>query len=131
MNGIGRAKRILVVDDDHDILDLMTIILTQEGFEVEVLDNGYTIIDYVIGNVPDLIILDLNLGNLDGRDICDDLKSNVDTQHIPIVIFSATYDRLYPNTKKCDADAFLSKPFELQQLKDEINGQLTKSALNQ
>lgn len=110
-------KKILVVDDDPDILDSLKLVLEQEGYEVETNEKG----EYAeklhnkTTQLPALIILDVLLSGKDGRKICRMLKDKPDTKHIPIIIISA-----HPDVEKSSliigADAFLAKPFDLTEL---------------
>lgn len=112
-----QAKKILVVDDDPDILDALQILLEFAGYDVKTTEKG----DYAEnlhdtnGGLPDLIILDVLLSGKDGRLICQKLKSQQDTKHIPIVMISA-----HPNAKQSvaavGADDFMAKPFDIDEL---------------
>lgn len=107
-------KKILVVDDDLAILDVLTIMLEDEGYEVEVSHDGKTE-ESVEKFAPDLILLDIWMSGVDGRIICKALKSKKTTKHIPVIMVSAN-----KNVKKISqdagADGFLSKPFEMKEL---------------
>lgn len=109
-------KKILVVDDDEAILDVVTIVLSDEGYSVTTLTTGETL--YKLTNpLPDLIILDILLSGEDGRDICRHLKSNDATQHIPIILFSAhSHGDIYTQLPHHKYDYFLSKPFDVDDL---------------
>lgn len=108
-------KKILVVDDNTDILAVMKLFLKNKGFNVVTESNGRETYNVVNNYKPDLIILDVFLGNSDGRKICNDLKMQEETKNIPIIIFSANAkpDEVM---KSCSADNFLAKPFELTHL---------------
>ena len=111
------AKKILVVDDDPDILDALRFMLEDAGYEVKTSEKG----EYVEnlcdtnGGLPDVIILDVLLSGKDGRLICQKLKSQEDTRHIPIIMISA-----HPNAKQSvsavGADDFMAKPFDMDDL---------------
>src|SRR5215471_10059324 len=112
-----QAKRILVVDDDPDILDALQILLEFAGYDVKTTEKG----EYAEnlrdtnGGLPDLIILDVLLSGKDGRLICQKLKSQHDTKHIPIIMISA-----HPNARQSisavGADDFVAKPFDMDEL---------------
>ena len=113
----NRAKKILVVDDDPDILDALQITLEDAGYEVTTTEKG----DYAEnlrdtnGGLPDVIILDVLLSGKDGRIICQKLKSQEDTRHIPIIMISA-HPGAKQSVKAVGADDFLAKPFEIDDL---------------
>ena len=82
-------KRILVVEDDRDINELIRYNLEREGFEVLSLYDGGQVVDIVSTRKPDLILLDLMLPECDGLDICRQLKSEHSTKNIPIIMITA------------------------------------------
>jgi DNA-binding response OmpR family regulator len=112
-----RAKKILVVDDDADILDALRLVLEDAGYEVTTTEKG----EYAEnlrdtnGGLPDVLLLDVLLSGKDGRLICQKLKSQEETRHIPIIMMSAR-----PNAKQSakaiGADNFLAKPFDIVEL---------------
>lgn len=108
-------KKILVVDDNSDILAVMKLYLNNKGFNVVTESNGSEAHNVVNAFKPDLIILDVFLGNSDGRKICNELKMQEETKNTPIIIFSANAK---PDDvmKACSANEFLPKPFELSNL---------------
>jgi DNA-binding response OmpR family regulator len=102
--------KILVVDDDVDLLNIMQLMLIRSGYEVRSLNNGKAVIAILKQDCPDLVILDINLGDADGRQICKDVKSMECFQFLPILLYSAE-DRLKIDIADCHADAFVNKPF--------------------
>jgi DNA-binding response OmpR family regulator len=108
------GKRILVIDDNKDILEIITITLKCEGFEVISSDNA-DIFSELESIKPDLILLDNWIGNIRGSDLCKTLKDNKAFSHIPVILLSAVHD-LEMLANECQADAYLEKPFELIEL---------------
>ena len=110
----AQQTRILVVDDDPDILDAIRFLLEDEGYTVTTTEKGEYAENLHDGNggLPDLIILDVLLSGKDGRTICRTLKSRPDTQHIPIIMISA-----HPDAEMAaydvGADQFVAKPFDM------------------
>jgi len=115
--------KILVIDDDVDLLFLGSSLLRQKGFDVFSLAKGENIFSCVEFFKPDLILLDVKLGNEDGRNICRQLKENPETRSIRIILYSA-----FPGTSveysKYGADDFLVKPYKLDHLITRIHRQL-------
>jgi DNA-binding response OmpR family regulator len=108
------AKKILVVDDDESITEVIQIVLEGEGYEVEIsLDGG--VIPNFPGRLPDLILLDILLQRKDGRKICRQLKSDQKTMPIPVIVLSAHSDGSKA-AAECGADGFLEKPFDVDVL---------------
>lgn len=109
-----KKKKILIVDDDVAILDVIKMILEEEGYEIRTSQNG-SIFPIVNKLHPDLILLDMLLSGEDGRDVAKKLKSEKKTKYIPIVMISA-----HPSAEKgslqAGADKFIAKPFEIEEL---------------
>ena len=112
-----QVKKILVVDDDPDILDALQFMLEDAGYEVKTTEKGEYAENLHDTNsgLPDVIILDVLLSGKDGRLICQKLKSQQETKRIPIIMISA-----HPNAKQSvtavGADDFVAKPFDMDEL---------------
>jgi DNA-binding response OmpR family regulator len=119
-------KKILVVDDDPDILDAIKLTLEFNGYSVHIYENGDNLEERFIkdGFFPDLIILDVLLSGTNGKTICRDLKSDKKTKHIPILMISAHPD-LSQSLDSIHASSFLAKPFELKDLLTKIDENLS------
>ena len=113
-------KRVLVVDDNLDILHLVQIILKSHGFEVLVSPKGQDVIAKTECFSPQVILLDVFLSGYDGRDICRELKGNPKTKDIPVIMFSA-HTKREDIIRECDADDFIAKPFEVNELVAKVN----------
>ncbi len=113
------TKKILVVDDEPDILEALQEILEEEGYAVMTTEKGDYVEKLHNGGLPDLILLDVFLSGKDGRSIAKQLKSQEETKHIPIIMFSA-----HPNAEKTAREAgandFVAKPFEIDQLLEKV-----------
>jgi DNA-binding response OmpR family regulator len=120
MNSLVAAKKILVVDDDKDIREIIMYILESEGFNVSGLDNGSAVLHTVHELRPDMVLLDVQLGDMDGRDICRELKHQPTTQEIPIIMISASHGWDSLSEKECEPDDFLPKPFDVHQLLNHV-----------
>ncbi len=108
-------KKVLLVDDDPDVLFVTEILLTRNGFLVESLPDLSKVKQKIHQFEPGLLILDINLQDGDGRSICREIKSNQDTKDLPVLLFSAGYNYQH-DLIECMADGFIEKPFEPQQL---------------
>jgi len=105
-------KKILVVEDDRDISELITYNLEREGYEVSCLYDGAQAVDFVTRRKPELIILDLMLPEVDGIEICRTLKSDAATKHIPIVMLTAKSEEADVVVGlQMGADDYIPKPF--------------------
>jgi len=115
-------KKILVVDDDADILNAVGIMLTQYNFIVKTTSKWQTISKTIKAFIPDLILLDIDLRGADGGDLCLKLKKSKVTQHLPVILFSGLMPEDY--LKTCHAQGFLNKPFETSELLEIIQHNL-------
>jgi DNA-binding response OmpR family regulator len=109
------TKKILVIDDDEGIVDALEVFLVTSGFEVKTTRKGEEAQSLITEYKPDLILLDVLMSGIDGRNICKTIKADRGFRSIPIVMISA-----HPSAAKTifesGADAFLAKPFETQEL---------------
>ena len=119
-------KKILVVDDDVDILTVVQLVLDTNGFDVEAISNWKLIYSRIDTFKPDLILLDVSLGNQDGRNLCKQIKSSEEIKNIPIILFSANHN-VQKSINECGANSFIAKPFDLKNLIEGINNQLTET----
>ena len=116
---------ILVVDDENDILEMTSIMLTSAGYDVMTASDGEAALDIVQDNPIDLIVLDAVMPGMHGLDVCRTLKRNPKTRVIPVIIFSALgtgVDMMLDGRDK--ADAYISKPFTRKVLLEKIGQEL-------
>jgi putative two-component system response regulator len=117
--------RILVVDDDSLILDVLTRFLTREGYSVTTAQNGIEALEKVRIDQPDLILLDVTMPEMDGFTTCRRLKDDERTALIPITMLTGLDDREHRTRGiEAGADDFLTKPFEHSILRARIRSQL-------
>jgi DNA-binding response OmpR family regulator len=115
---MGR-KRILIVEDDAFIVDALSMLLEDQGFEVTSSADG-EIFKYPFPEHPNLILLDIRLSGTDRRDICKWLKEHPDMKHIPVILISGNRD-IHNIHKECGANDYIVKPFELEELLSKVN----------
>jgi CheY-like chemotaxis protein len=108
------AKRILIAEDDPDILFILEIVLSEAGYAVELMAEGSSILQRK-KQLPDLFILDKEMPLVDGLTISKHLKSQEETKHIPIIMISA-YHKAHKKAKAVGVEAFIDKPFEIHDL---------------
>lgn len=110
------SKKILIIEDDEDIVDIMSVILKEEGYKVNILTHG-DVIDDIKADIPDLILCDIWLPKRKGTEICKILKADPDTAHIPFIVISTAMN-LPQIARKCGADGYIEKPFQIRELVD-------------
>jgi DNA-binding response OmpR family regulator len=106
------SNKILVVDDDPDILAFTRALLELEGYNVATTEKGEDLEYLDDNNSPQLIVLDMLLSGIDGRTIARRLKSQEETRKIPILMISAL-PSAESEAKLCGVDDFLAKPFDM------------------
>ncbi|OCX53076.1 hypothetical protein BEL04_01805 [Mucilaginibacter sp. PPCGB 2223] len=114
------SKRLLIIDNDAEVLNVMQEALVYEGFEVKILGNTYNIFDVIAGYKPNLIMIDYILDGVNGGETCHEIKVHPETAHIPVVIVSA-YSKVILSLGSYRSDAFLAKPFGLDEMVKLVN----------
>lgn len=108
------ACKILVCDDDHDILEVTSMLLEFEGFQVLTQIDSNKLIDQALTEKPDIMLIDIWMP-LPGNIITENIRQIPDLAHIPIILFSAEIDG-QNIAEKSGADRFIEKPFEIDSL---------------
>jgi DNA-binding response OmpR family regulator len=108
-------KKVLVAEDDKAIIDVLRIILENEGYEVFTADQGVTIHSTIKEHNPDMVLLDIWLYGEDGGEIARSIKTKHETKDIPVILMSAN-NETEKITKESGADDFLLKPFNIDEL---------------
>ena len=116
------VKKILVVDDEPDLLKVLLIRLKKAGYEVFGGTNGQEALDLARQHTPDLIILDVYLPIMNGDDAAKILKKDEQLKHIPILLISATTKQMAEKAQESGANDYLAKPFEPEELFKKIEG---------
>ncbi|RZK10984.1 MAG: response regulator transcription factor [Flavobacterium sp.] len=113
-------KNILVIEDNHAILDVITLILQSEAYKVTGFNKSADMMAHIEETTPDLIILDIMLPDGDGRELLKELRSDVKTESIPVLMISARYTEQNIEHGEFKPDGFLAKPFDIDDLLDRI-----------
>lgn len=114
------TKKILVVDDDEGIIDAISLILESEGYTIQTILKAEETLNRAITFKPDLILLDILMSGIDGRDVCRLLKQETTTKNIPVIMVSA-HPNAAQSALQAGANDFLPKPFEVDDLLQKIN----------
>ncbi len=124
------SKRIIVVDDDKEVREIVTFVLSLHGYEVVSAAGGQQLQMHLTSLVPDLIILDVMMPGEDGFQICRGLRSGEETRNIPIVIITAHVEEIYEKISEDLGVAYhMIKPFHPLELAEKVDTLLRKDAL--
>lgn len=121
---ISVPKKIMIADDDTGIIDAVVMMLEFEGYTVSSTVNGASVLE-LKNNYPDLLLLDVQMPGLDGREICRKLKQKEDTRNIPVILVSASTN-LQKSAQDAGADDYLEKPFNMHDLLEKVALQLNR-----
>ena len=119
-------SKILILDDDLDLLTVIKNLLHKRGFEVFAFSDWQKALDAVRSFKPNLILLDVFLAGMDGLDVCKKLKASYFTRNIPVIMVSSYTNIAETAIYECGADDFLAKPFEVNDLVKKIRQVLSK-----
>jgi DNA-binding response OmpR family regulator len=118
------CQKILILDDDTNLLETLSILLMDNGYEVKGLSSGEKVIEAINEFNPGLVLMDVMLADLDGLRVCREIKQQEGMQNLPVILISGHYDlekALYHDGAPND---FLAKPFDLDLLLEKIKKQL-------
>ncbi len=118
--------KILIVDDDINICELLRLYLEKEGFEADVVTNGLHAIDAFNSTAPDLVLLDIMLPGLDGWQICREIRKTAQTPIIMLTAKGETFDKVLG--LELGADDYITKPFETKEVMARIKAVLRRTA---
>jgi DNA-binding response OmpR family regulator len=128
----NHVPEIVVIDDDHELLKLIALLLRRIGAQSRTFFDGREALNYLQRAVPDLVILDLMLPEIDGFEILGQLRSQSRFDHVPIIILSAKAD---PNNIRKGlengADSYVTKPYIANTLIDRVRLLLSTGRQNQ
>lgn len=123
INAISHMKKkILIVDDEPEIVEILRRFLERKGYGVSVAMDGEVALERTRLDLPDLVILDLNLPKLSGEEVCKEIRAGESTKKIPIVMLTgknSDVDKVIGRV--IGADRYLTKPFEIDNLLKVIN----------
>jgi CheY-like chemotaxis protein/MinD-like ATPase involved in chromosome partitioning or flagellar assembly len=122
------AEKLLIVDDEADTLRLVSLMLERQGYEVTTAEDGVTALECVKNEIPDLILLDVMMPDLDGFEVARQLRSKKETEDVPIIMFTAktqVEDKI--TGLESGADVYLTKPTQPRELFAQVKAVLARS----
>lgn len=120
--------RILVVEDDLDISKMLRIYFDSQGYEVLVANRGNEALDICRVKVPNVVVLDIQLPDVDGYEVCRNLRGNTRTSYVPIIFLTQKDERSDKIAGlELGADDYVTKPFDIEELKLRVEGAIRRS----
>ena len=113
-------KRILIIDDDQAVLEVLEEVLDYSGFVVKASLYTHDIFKDIEAYQPDLVLIDYLLSGINGGELCHQIKTKAETKNLPVVLISA-YPRVLMSLGSYGCDTFIAKPFDIAELVDNIN----------
>jgi two-component system, OmpR family, response regulator VicR len=124
-------NRIIYIEDDPDMIDLVSLILNRRGFSVKGASGGVKGLEMVLTEIPDLVLLDLMMPDLDGWDVYQQMKAQAKTRNIPVIVITAkaqAIDRVL-GLRIAKVDDYICKPFSPNELIASIDRIVAKNQL--
>lgn len=118
------AKKILLVDDEPDILKVVMFRLKKTGHEIICAEDGLKAWDLINEQKPDLVFLDHLLPGMSGGEVCAKVKNDAELRAIPVILLSACADVVMKKAEEFGADGYLIKPFDSQKLLAQVDAYL-------
>ena len=124
---MGKA-RLLIVEDDFDISNMLKIYFTGQNYEVDIAPRGMVALEKTRQNMPHLIVLDIMLPDIDGFEVCKNLRTNTRTSHVPIIFLTQKDERSDKlQGLELGADDYITKPFDIEELKLRVQRAITRA----
>jgi PleD family two-component response regulator len=120
--------RLLIVEDDFDISNMLRIYFTGQNYEVDVAPRGMVALEKTRSNLPHLIVLDIMLPDIDGFEVCRNLRTSTRTSHVPIIFLTQKDERSDKlQGLELGADDYITKPFDIEELKLRVQRAITRA----
>jgi DNA-binding response OmpR family regulator len=122
-------RRVVYIEDEPEMIDLVRLILNRRGYEIIGANGGREGLDIVRAQIPDLVLLDLMMPDMDGWDVYQQMKADEHTQNIPVIVVTAkaqSIDKVL-GLHIAKVDDYISKPFSPQELVDSVERVISKN----
>ena len=115
MQGItlDMKKKILILDDNNDVLEILTMLLTDFGYDIKPLSSGEKVFEEINQFQPNLLIMDVMIAGMNGISICKEIKRNIQTALLPVILMSGSQDLNKILENPGAPEDFLAKPFDI------------------
>lgn len=124
------VRKLLLADDSITIQKVVELILAEEGFEIKATNNGEEALNIIPSFKPDIILADIEMPKINGYQLCENIKQDPSMHGIPVILLAGAFEPIDEDlAKQVEADDFIIKPFESQELISKINAALTVSSV--
>lgn len=124
------AKKLLLADDSITIQKVVELVLSEEDFQIKAVNNGQDALKQLEAFKPDIVLADIEMPQVNGYQLCERIKKNQTTSHIPVVLLAGAFEPLDDElAKNVGADGYIIKPFESQELISKVNAALTSATM--
>lgn len=125
-----QTRKVVCVEDEQEMIDLIRLILGRRGFEVLGANGGVRGLELIRAELPDIVLLDLMMPEMDGWQVYQQLKADPATEHIPVVVVTAKAQNIDKvlGLHIAKVDDYISKPFSLQELVDRVEAVLDRQS---
>lgn len=120
---------ILIIDDSAELLEVFKLVFEKQGYNIITRSSSADIISFIQNNKIDILLLDVFLNKINGRQVCKQLKDDPSTSYFPIVLMSASPENLL-DLEECSADGYIEKPFDIKYLVKKIESLLAEAKNN-
>ena len=120
--GACMSNKIMIVDDEPDVVDLVKLVLKSEGYEVVTANSGMEALEKIVVEMPDLVLLDIMMPQMDGWEVYNRIKSNAKTKGIPVAMLTAksqSIDKMI-GLHVVQVDDYITKPFGRAELLERV-----------
>lgn len=128
LSGTPNNARLLIVEDDYDISNMLNIFFSAKGYKVVIAARGSDALQKTKKNLPHLIVLDIMLPDIDGYEVCRQLRTNTRTSHIPVIFLTQKDERSDKlQGLELGADDYITKPFDIEELKLRVQNAIARA----
>lgn len=127
---VKMKNKLLLADDSVTIQKVVELILAEENFDIKAVNNGEEALSIISSYKPDVILADIEMPKMNGYQLCEKIKKDPSTKHIPVILLTGAFEPIDEElVKHVNADDYIVKPFESQELISKINAVLTTSSV--
>ncbi|MCB8927965.1 MAG: response regulator [Ardenticatenaceae bacterium] len=126
-----KSQSIYIVEDDNDLAEMLRAYFRVQGYKVSVASRGHDAVEGISQNVPDVVVLDIRLPDIDGYEVCRQLRRSRKTQHVPVIFLTEKREREDKLAGlELGAVDYITKPFDIQELRLRVRNALRRAQMS-